>query len=531
MSGTTPEPDGLPLHPGSLEGIDRIRIDCNEMDLTIEGDPSLAGAVHLVVTGSGNTAPSIIRDGNELILYQRGRFRDGGRPPTLLVPEHGCPPISGVHEKGSLNIEQVFSSVAFKHGSGDVRVAEGSGELTLDAGKGDVAISGWEGNQALRVGMGDVSVARCRGEIDISLGKGDVALDTCDGELEVKLGSGDVGASDCSGGLAIKNGHGDITINRPRAALLTASTGNGDISIRGGSVTGLDVRTVRGDISSGSQLLFIPETAASRQHGVTVELDENDPNPVSRILRSRGIEFIAGEKGLRFARGPFQFEASDAGLRIAKGNFKFEASDEGVRLITGDAEEFGELGTFQVASTAGDISIDVPSGTPLRVEALVNGGEVRSDVPLVSVGRPGPRGSTQRFVGVTDPNAGARLNLRVRTDRGDIRIRSVAGLPPQPVQPAPPAAPDAPTRRLPGVQRSPAPPPQPSVPPIPPSPPRHIRPSRPISGITDAIAMPAPAGTAQPSRQERMRDILDALARGEITVTEADRRLAELDRG
>ncbi|HYI15633.1 MAG TPA: DUF4097 family beta strand repeat-containing protein, partial [Thermomicrobiales bacterium] len=430
MSSTDPHADELPLHPGSLEGIDRLRIDCNEVDLAIEADPSLVGAVHLVVTGSSNAAPSLIREGNELILYQRGRFRDGGRPPTLLVPEHGCPPISGAHEKGELHIDQVSASITIKHGAGEIRVADGLGDLNLDSGKGDISISGREGSQTLRVGMGDIRVARCRGSIDVSLGKGDVSLDTCDGELEIKLGSGDVSASDCSGGLAIKNGHGDIGVTRPRAVLLTATSGNGDIGIRGGSLTGLDVRTVRGDISSGSHLLFIPD-AASSQASEAPPLDMNDPNPVSRILRARGIEFIAGDKGLRFARGPFEFEASDTGLRIAKGNFAFEANDQGVRLVTGDAEEFGELGAFQVASTAGDISIDVPTGTPMRVEALVNGGEVKSDVPLVSVGRPGPRGSTQRFVGVTEPHAGGRLNLRVRTDRGDIRIRTVAGLPAQ----------------------------------------------------------------------------------------------------
>lgn len=531
MSATDPNASELPLHPGSLEGIARLRIDCNEVDLAIEADPSLTGAVHLVVAGAGNTAPSLIREGEELILYQRGRFRDGGRPPTLLVPDVGCPPISGTHEKGELHFDQVVASIAIKHGTGDIRVAEGQGAISLDSGKGDVYISGREGSQSLRSGMGDLRIARCRGSLNLSLGKGDVHLDTCDGEMDLKLGSGDVSASDCSGGLAIKSGHGDIDITRPRAALLTINGGNGDVSVRGGTLTGLNVRTAKGDVSSGSQLLFFPE-ATSSQHGVTVELDQDDPNPVSRILRSRGIEFIAGDKGLRFARGPFEFEASDAGVRIAKGSFAFEANDQGVRFVTGDADEFGELGSFQIATAAGDVSVDVPAGAPLRVEALVNGGEVKSDVPLVSVGRPGPRGSTQRYVGVTEPHAGGRLNLRVRTDRGDIRIRTVAGLPTQPfTPPATPTPPNAPTARLPRSPRPPTPP----TPPIPPRPFRPVRPVRPgrpagpVSGITDAIAMPAPAG--QPAtREERMRAILDALASGEITVSEADRRLAELER-
>lgn len=518
MSTTDAQSNDMPLHPGSLEGITRLRIDCNDLDFAIEADPSLVDTVHLVVSSSSNNAPSLIREGNELIVYQRGRFRDDGRPATLLVPEVNCPPVSGSHEKGDLHIDQVAASISIKHGTGDVRIAAGVGNISLDNGKGDVSISGREGSQSLRIGMGDVRIARCRGAIDIALGKGDLDLDTCDGELEIKLGSGDVSASDCSGGLAVKNGNGDVAITRPRAALLSITTGNGDIMIRGGSLTGLNLKTVKGDVISGSHLLFIPDAAGNLQ-SPPPPLDDDDadpdPNPVSRILRSRGIEFMAGDKGLRFARGPFAFEASDAGVRIAKGNFAFEASEAGVRIVTGETAAFGSIGTFDIATSGGDVSVDVPTGTPLRVEALVNGGDVKSDVPLVSVGRPGPRGSTQRYVGVTEPNAEARLNLSVRTDRGDIRIRSVAGLPSQPSS----TSPTEPTTRLPRTPR----------PPAPPASPRSARPPRPVSGITDAIAMPAPS-TSRSSREERMRAILDDLANGRMTVTEADRRLEELDR-
>lgn len=523
MSSTDQHADEMPLHPGSLEGIGRIRIDCDEVDLAIEADPSLTAAVHLIVTGSGNAAPSLIREGDELILYQRGRFRDSGRPPTLLVPEAGCPPISGVHEKGDVHIEQVAAPISFKHGAGDVRVAEGEGDISLDLGKGDLTISGRDGSQALRVGMGDVRIARCRGSLNVALGKGDVNLDTCDGEVDIKLGAGDVSVSDSSGGLAIKTGNGDVSIIRPRAAVLTVSNGNGDVSIRGGTLTGLNVRVAKGDISSGSHLLFIPEAASSRALA-TVTVEDDDPNPVARILRSRGIEFMAGDKGLRIATGPFELEASDAGLRIAKGKFQFEASDQGVRIVSDDAEAFRDLGEFQLTTSNGDISVDVPSGTPLRVEALVSGGEVKSDVPLVSVGRPGPRGSTQRFVGVSEPNAVARLNLRVRADRGDIRVRTVAGLPTQPsTAPAPPSSPAAPTTRILRTPRAPM------TPPTPPRPVRPGRPASPVSGISDAIVMPAPA-ERRATREQRMKAVLDDLASGAITVSEAERRLAELER-
>ncbi|MDQ3549405.1 MAG: hypothetical protein M3439_11380, partial [Chloroflexota bacterium] len=185
MSTIDPHADNLPLHPGSLEGISRIRLDCSEVDLAIETDPSLVNAVHLVVNG-GNNAPSLIREGEELILYQRGRYRGGGRPPTLLVPVNDCPPISGTQEKGDLHVEQVTATLALKIGMGSIRISGGDGSLALDSGKGDLHVSGREGSQALRIGMGDVHIARCRGSMALSLGKGDISLDTFDGELDLK---------------------------------------------------------------------------------------------------------------------------------------------------------------------------------------------------------------------------------------------------------------------------------------------------------------------------------------------------------
>jgi hypothetical protein len=138
---------------------------------------------------------------------------------------------------------------------------------------------------------------------------------------------------------------------------------------------------------------------------------------------------------------------------------------------------------FDVQTTKGDISLDVPSNVPTRVETIINSGDVHSDIPLVSVGRPGPRGATQRFVGVSgSPGAADRLSIKLMTNRGDIRIRSVA---------------------------------HPVTPPAPPRPPRQ--PSSPVS----------PERTG---REERMRSILDSLSRGDLSVTDAERMLAELER-
>jgi hypothetical protein len=174
-------------------------------------------------------------------------------------------------------------------------------------------------------------------------------------------------------------------------------------------------------------------------------------------------------------------------------------------------------GTYDIETHSGNIMLDVPYGAPMRVEALVSSGEVRSDVPLVTVGRPGPRGSTQRYVGGTTPGDEPRMSLRLKTDRGDIRVRAVHTV----VPPAPPIP-------RPAGSQTPAPPQPPVV--------THFHapggagsaPDAPTSRVPSATA-PAHKPRALTEREERMQAILESLANGSLSVAEAERLLQALD--
>jgi DUF4097 and DUF4098 domain-containing protein YvlB len=496
----------VPFDPGALEGIARVRIDCEDVELVFESHSGLTDSVQLVVQG-GNNAPSLVREEDELVLVQRGRHRSGGRPATLLLPESGCPPITGRHEKGDLQLDRVNTPVTLRHGSGDVRIAGGAGAVELEHGKGDVSLGDQSGVLTVKSGAGDVRASRCRGPISISLGKGDVSVEGGEQDVALKVGAGDVQTVDCQGALAVQVGAGDITVTRPRGSSLAVKTGSGDVAVKSGSLTAMAIQVGRGDITSSAQLLLPPRRERTEQDDAnapdTQSTEPDDDNPVARILRAKGIEFLADDKGVRISSPSFQLEASDAGVRISKGGLAFEAGEHGVRLVTGGSGRAS--GTFDATTGGGDITVDVPAGAPIRVEALVNGGDVRSDVPLVSVGRPGPRGSTQRFVGVSDPQAEERINLRLKADRGDIRIRSVAGMRVQPSFTAP----------------------TPPTPPTPPAPPTQVH----VGVVHSSPDAPTARITAAPTRDQQLRAILDALSRGEISVNEADRRIAALESG
>ena len=472
--------------PGSLEGISRIRLDCEQTDLSIIADPGMVGQAFLSAEPGGEV--SLIREADELIVYQRGR-RTGGRAPTLTVPAEDCPPIGGSLDRGELYLGGLNGDVEIKHGQGDTRIDGGDGKLTYSLGKGDMRLANRLGDIALNVGSGDIHVGASTGNFAISLGKGDVTCDAIGGNLALKIGSGDVAVVDSAGKLVIKSGSGDVTVTRPRHQVVVIKLANGDVLIRNGNLAGMAIDVSKGDIVTSAQLLL---TSHGQGGGAG-----DDQSLVSRILRSKGVEFSATDKGVRISRPGFDFEAGDSGVRITKGGMSFVAGDSGVYFTNGEALD---AGSFSAETSSGDIVVDLPSGPPVRVEALISGGDVRSDIPLVSVGRPGPRGATQRYVGVSDPSATERIDLRLKAERGDIRVRLL------------PAAPHVT-------------PPSPPAPPAPPKPP--ATPDVASAGLADATTARVPVLT----REQQMRAILDALARGEISVTEADRMLNALGGG
>ncbi len=469
--------------PGALEGITRIRLDCEQTSLSIVADPGMVGQVFLSAEADGDV--SLIREADELIVYQQGR-RSSGRAPTLTVPSEDCPPIVGSIDRGELYLGGLNGNVEIKHGQGDARIDGGDGKLAYNLGKGDVRLANRLGNVALAVGGGDIHAGTSAGNLAISLGKGDVICDSISGNLAVKLGSGDIAVTDSAGKLVVRSGSGDVSVTRPRQQIVVVRVASGDVMIRNGSLAGMEIDVAKGDIVSSAQLLLWPREPGG---------DADDESLVSRILRSKGVAFSATDKGLRISRPGFEMEAGDSGLRITRGGMSFVAGDSGVHFTN---DESTDAGAFAAETSAGDIVIDLPSGAPVRVEALISGGEIRSDIPLVSVGRPGPRGATQRYVGVSDPSATERIDLRLKAERGDIRVRL---LPAVPHVPTPPVAPP---------------------PPSPPQPPHVV-----VGGPPEAPTARVPVLT----REQQMRAILDALSRGEISVAEADRMLNALGRG
>lgn len=467
--------------PGALAGITAIVIDCADTDLTIEADDALRDRVELLAT-NGRDAPLLLQEGDQLVITQHGRHRGGGTP-TLRVPASACPPISGEHQKGQLRISGVRGAIELRHGTGDVTIRQLQADLNLQMDRGDLTLVEMTGQAHLACGSGDLRIVQLHGLLDVAAGRGDVTIDSSSGDFEVSVGSGDVTLDACTGGMRLRIGSGDARIVSPFEAAINLRGGSGDATIHGGSARNINIKQGRGDITSTARLLIGDPTPSD---------DRDDAITGMRI----------DDDGVRFTGRNLRFEATSAGVRIQKSGTSIEADDRGVRIVRGQRDGAGQ---YELETAKGDINVSIPADTAVRVEAIVQGGDVQSDVPLVSVGRPGPRGATQRFVGVSDAQASERINVKMKTDRGDIRVRAVT-------MPTRQQRAEQPTTRLTDLPiETFASPNWPDA--------TQAAPAAPATHADDTGA--ADAATD-------MRTVLEALASGSISVEEADRRLRDL---
>ncbi|MFH0750385.1 MAG: DUF4097 family beta strand repeat-containing protein, partial [Chloroflexota bacterium] len=258
---------------------------------------------------------------------------------------------------------------------------------------------------------------------------------------------------------------GTVELEVPRDARVEVSSAAGDVAIRelrGGA----QVRTFSGDVSV--------KQAAGR---LAIDVASGDVTVTGSEPVSLDVHSVSGDVRARSQR--------------------FERT--AIETISGDVELAGSFGieaAHVISTVSGDVELAVGGG--LTVEVKTVSGDVTCEHPDRREGD-----GRKRPLVIGDGAA----RLAVRSLSGDVEVR--AGLPPTP---ADDGHGDEATAARPGI--APAPP----LPPLSPLPPLPGRP---------ASAVPPPAPSAVGGAPEAATiAVLEALARGEIDVVEAERRLA-----
>ncbi|HVN55672.1 MAG TPA: DUF4097 family beta strand repeat-containing protein [Anaerolineaceae bacterium] len=146
--------------------------------------------------------------------------------------------------------------------------------------------------------------------------------------------------------------------------------------------------------------------------------------PMGRMVPNAGIS-------IQLAKGDVTVErihADSCSVAISRGNLKIQhgtVKDLALTNSHGDIECSAVLpaGSWEFQSNHGDLRIDLPADAQARIDAATRNGDIRSDIPLVRVPRPGPesrRGA--RMVGTVGQSRGEGAQISLLSNHGQIKI-------------------------------------------------------------------------------------------------------------
>ncbi len=300
----------------------------------------------------------------------------------------------------------------------------------------------------LEVENGSLRLVNPQRTVECTLKRGDFSSDGGDGDLTVSGGPGKIRIASFTGSLQVAGGSGDVSLIDVEAVTNVAA-GSGEVTLH--RVAGEAIK-----IAAGSGDIMVKHSRAAAYNSDC----------------GSGDVFITG--------GAFERMK----VRSGSGDIRCTA-----RL--GDCDQSFETGS-------GSITLAIHRDASARIEAFTSSGDIKTNLPLVSVGQRGPKSRRSRRQVGSVGESDERAEVSVRSSSGDIQIHWLAA-----------SEGDA----------IPMPPPVPNVPEVPDVPP-----------VPEVQSIGTSTGTShQSSDPDRdTREVLDALSRGDISVEEAEALLASI---
>ncbi len=359
--------------------------------------------------------------------------------------------------------------VTLSKGNITLRVTQGSAWSIDydDARKGD-ALEVERDGDTLRVRQ------RRGGDLDLRL--------TAPPELEnidLRVGAGRVEVEGAHGHIHLDSGSGAVAL-RGAGGAATLKTGNGDVDVDGfdGELTAASGNGRVRVAGLGGQATLRTANGRVEVRDSTGSVEAHNGNGDVALAR------VGGKSELHTAHGAIVVESPrDLATRATTAMGAIRVVDGAVRDLrlkshVGEVRCSAALaaGRHELETSMGAIVLELPANIAARVDAQTAFGAVHSDFPLVRVGRSGPMGfggvRMVGSIGAADP----AIDISLRSSKGSLTLRSRSGAPPRP----------------PIVEQPPTPP---------------VQPRQPEQGTT--------------------LQVLEALARGEITPAEAEDLLSQ----
>jgi len=309
--------------------------------------------------------------------------------PVVVRNDHGRVEVADVSRADltasyeGVQVTRVTGPVEVRVRHGGASVSEVGGDLVLDARYGDVAVEGVTGTARLEARHGRVEVRRA----------GAVEIDHSHGDVRVEDVTGDVRVRGAHAGVHVRNVGGDADVE--------TSYDGVDLADVAGEAR---LKTAHGEVkATGVRGALSVEASYNR-----VELQDVG-GPIDVVVVHGGVQARDVRKG-----GRIKASGDDVSLDGFAGPLEVETERASVDLAPlGPITE-----RVSVKAARGGIRLVVPAGSRFDLVAETRRGELRADLPGLTVTR-----SDRRHVSGTLAGGGSPVSLSAD---GDVELETLA---------------------------------------------------------------------------------------------------------
>jgi Toastrack DUF4097 len=278
---------------------------------------------------------------------------------------------------------------------------------------------------------GEVHVEDLVARLQIKIGKGEIQVEHCQGMFDLVVGDGEVRVADCVETQVPEYPPEPQSEPSPKAEAPEAET-TADAHSKSKSKTGWDWWTWDEQDWTEWGLQFA-EQATTWANQFSRFFTHWDWKPWQV-----GMHFQTGKGDVQVER----VDAESCAVWVGKGNATWEngrIADLETFVGHGDirCEALMPRGVWTLKTTNGHVHLSLPADAQTKLDAATRHGDIRSDIPLVRVARPGPESRHgRRMVGTLGQPDGKPAEITLVAVNGDIRIELRPSAGAHPAKPA-----------------------------------------------------------------------------------------------
>ncbi|HEV8638866.1 MAG TPA: hypothetical protein VG370_32045 [Chloroflexota bacterium] len=233
-------------------GATELSVRLKKGDLTLRSGEGVDWS--FAYSSGGDEVPQVSRAGARLVIEQPENYFHQRRMDVEITAPRQVERFELQTGHGRCQVEGAVGRIRLSSGHGGVTLRDGSGQAEISTGHGELIIESFTGPLEANTGHGHVTIQGLQGDGELRTGHGRMELRRNEGRLRISSGHGEIQIEETGGQVELKSGHGGVEVSRPRGLVLHSQTGMGGVRIDGGSLRGLVVKTGKGEVAGTARL-------------------------------------------------------------------------------------------------------------------------------------------------------------------------------------------------------------------------------------------------------------------------------------